>query len=125
MKTCHVCGKEIEDNLELCPICGADLTDENLEIIKTQEENIINNPVLAVRVEDIVTAEIFADVLKDNKIPFSMGEDEQNMKIVFGGGFLAQEFYVSDENLERAKELFDEVLESEPSFEDFEDFDEE
>jgi hypothetical protein len=125
MKICHVCKAEVPDELELCPVCGADLTCENGGLKGEEEGTVIENPVLAVKVEDIVTAEIFADVLRDNQIPFSNGETEQNMKIVFGGGFVAEEFYVAEENLERAKELFDEVLQSEPSFDDFEDFDEE
>lgn len=125
MKVCHVCKAEVQEELELCPVCGADLTCENGELNGKEMETVIENPVLAVKVEDIVTAEIFADVLKENEIPFSNGEAEQNMRIVFGGGFVAEEFYVAEENLERAKELFSEVLESEPSFDDFEDFDEE
>ncbi len=124
MKICHVCLYECEDDRELCPICGAELRAAEEE--KTEkEEKAITEPVLAVSVEDVVTAEIFRDVLKENNIPFTCdsAEEEGAMKVLFGGGFVAEDIYVDASDLEEAQRLYDEVLASEPQFSD--DFSEE
>ncbi len=123
MKQCHVCSSECADNTELCPVCGAELIGTDGEDITL--EATLENPVLAVSVEDIVTAEIYRDVLKENGIPFTCDSDEQaSMKVLFGGGFVAEDIYVDENNLERAKELYEEVLNAEPAFDEdnFEDF---
>ncbi len=124
MVKCRVCLHECEEGLELCPICGAELSVEAEQEIKTE---IIEKPVMVAAVEDIVTAEIFKDILKENGIPYALGEAEENrgIKIGFGGEFITEEIYVDESNLNKAKELYNEVLESEPQFEDFEDFEEE
>ena len=76
MKICHVCGVECADEQEICLICGADLS-ENTVI--EQEENgdnsVMTEPVLIATFEDVVLAEIFKDILTDNQIPYSMGEE--------------------------------------------------
>lgn len=121
MKLCHVCSKECEDIAELCPVCGAVLRD----ISEGNEgPNEILNPVLAVTVEDVVSAEIFSDLLKDNNIPFYCDGDDV-MQVTFGGSFISRDFYVNEENLEKAQELYEELLASEENFEFLEDFDEE
>ena len=62
MKICHVCKAECEDNAELCPVCGADLT------VNTKEEEageiILNKPVLLASLDDVVSSEILKDLLK-------------------------------------------------------------
>lgn len=117
MKICHVCAAECSDDAELCPICGAELIAEETEATEeTTVEIIINRPVLVAAVEDIVTAEIFRDALTENNIPFTCNDPE--MKLVFGGGFVAEEIYVDEINLEKAQSLYDEVLNSEPAFDE-------
>ena len=68
MKKCHVCFYECEDSLELCPACGAELNR-----IETEEAAVpeLPNPVLAVEVEDVITAEVYRDMLRENNIPFT------------------------------------------------------
>ena len=121
MKKCRVCLSECEESLEFCPTCGAELDYEPKE---ENEEEVIARPVLVAAVEDIVTAEIFKDILSDNKIPYSLSESEENagIKIGFGGEFISEKIYVDEVNLEKAKELYQMVLESEPEFDEFEDF---
>lgn len=119
MKNCHVCNFECEDNMELCPICGADLTGEAEEVVQEQEQAKIE-PVLLTTFEDIVSAEIFKDVLTDNKIPYSDSQDA--MKVVFGGGFASEEIYVDKTDFDKARELLEEFLASESEFDaDFEE----
>lgn len=133
MKICHVCQTECEDYAELCPLCGADLSgyeEENAEEALNTEEIVINNPVLLASLEDVVSAEIFKDILKDNGIPFSSDNNEEqgSMKVLFGGGFVSEDIYVDSDDYEQANELYEEFLESESEFEgEFfdEDFEEE
>ena len=116
MFKCHVCSFEGEDGATLCPVCGAELLIEPEEATEKEEETIIENPVLAASVEDVVTAEIYRDILSENSIPFTCESDGGSMKIVFGGGFVAEDIYVDESNLEKAQELYEEVLTSEPEF---------
>ena len=120
MKNCHVCNFECEDNAELCPICGADLN----FVPNEEEEVVVIEPVLLGSFDDVVLAEIFCDILIENKIPFSKGEEgEVTMKVLFGGGFVAVDIYVDKKDFDKANELYLEFLNNKPEFEDF--FDEE
>ena len=121
MKKCRVCLSECEESLEFCPTCGAELDYEPKE---ENKEEVIARPVLVAAVEDIVTAEIFKDILNENKIPYSLSETEGNkgIKIGLGGEFISEKIYVDESNLEKAEELYQMVLESEPEFDEFEDF---
>ena len=120
MKNCHVCNQLCEDNAELCPICGAMLLDEDVveesESENSEEERKIE-PVLLAVFEDLVTAEIFKDVLTDNKIPYSDSQ-EDTMRVVFGGSFASEEIYVDQADYDKAKEFYDEFMANEPEFSD-------
>ena len=127
MKNCHVCNQLCEDNAELCPICGAMLLDEDVveesESENSEEERKIE-PVLLAVFEDLVTAEIFKDILTDNKIPYSDSQ-EDTMRVVFGGSFASEEIYVDQADYDKAKELYDEFMANEPEFFDEDLFNEE
>ncbi len=138
MKTCHVCGFECENDAEICAVCGAELKTfeayekelkeaEELKAKQAAEEAlIVKKPVLAASVDNIVAAEIFKDVLRDNGIIFTCDETEDAMQIVFGGGFSVQEIYVNESDLEIAQQLYENVVNAQMDFDDadFEDFDE-
>lgn len=125
MKTCHVCNAVCEDNAELCPVCGADLA--LFEEEKTEEIKEITEPVLVATISDVVSAEIFKDVLRDSGILFSCDDEEESggMRVVFGGGFAATDIYVDNSDFEAAKELYEEFLKSETEFDGDFDFEEE
>ena len=124
MKICHVCSAECIDDAELCPICGAEFLPNDSET-ETDGNIILENPVLAASVEDVVTAEIFRDLLRDTGIIFTCDEDsDASMKVTFGGGFVAEDIYVDEKDLEAAQRIYQEVLSFEPQFDD-EDFEEE
>ncbi|MBE6733460.1 MAG: hypothetical protein E7561_05645 [Ruminococcaceae bacterium] len=130
MKTCHVCFFECDEMLELCPKCGAEL--KNAEETEAAEDtvNLIAEPTLVVSVGDVITAEIYRDILMDNGIPFTCdsAEADGSMKVLFGGGFVTEDIYVDASNLEKAKELYEQVLEmlENEDFEaDFEEIEEE
>ena len=138
MKNCHVCGYECENDAEVCLLCGAELKtfeayEQELKEAekKAQEEAmIIKKPVLAASVDNVVAAEIYKDVLRDNGIIFTCDESEDAMQIVFGGGFTAQEIYVNECDLEIAQQLYENVVNAEVEFgddlfEEFEEFEEE
>ena len=121
MKICHVCKAECEENAELCPVCGADLTVNTMEETAETEEIILNKPVLLASLDDVVSSEILKDLLIENGIPFSCDtEDEGTLKVTFGGSFTADEIYVDESDFERANQIYEDFLNSEPEFdEDF------
>ncbi len=141
MKTCHVCGFACENDAEICALCGAELktfeiyekelkAEEEREAKKAAEEAlIVKNPVLAASVDNVVAAEIYKDVLRDNGIIFTCDESDDAMQIVFGGGFSAVEIYVNESDLEVAQQLYENVVNAPTDFEDnfegFEEFEEE
>lgn len=121
MKICHVCKAECEENAELCPVCGADLTENTMEETAETEEIILNKPVLLASLDDVVSSEILKDLLSENGIPFSCDtEDEGTLKVTFGGSFSADDIYVDEGDFERANQIYEDFLNSEPEFdEDF------
>ncbi len=122
MKICHVCGIECADDQEVCVICGADLSENEVVGAEDIENDIIaTEPVLLATFEDVVLAEIFKDILTENQIPYSMGEDDNGVRVTFGGGFTADEIYVDKRDFEKAEVLYNEFLENPPEFSD-EDF---
>ena len=126
MKNCHVCNAICEDNAELCHVCGADLyayEEEKAEGKITE----INEPVLLASIEDVVSAEIFKDILTDNGILYSSGKDEDEgaMRVTFGDGFVSEDIYVDNSAFEEAKKLYEEFLESETEFDGEFEFDDE
>jgi len=123
MKHCHVCKTECEDSAELCPLCGADLSREVEETEKAESEKTeINEPVLLATFEDIVSSEIFRDILTENGILYSC-DGEDAMRVTFGGGFVSQDIFVDASDLAQAEQLYNEFLDSEVSFDG--EFDEE
>ncbi len=121
MKICHVCGIECDDSQEVCLVCGADLTGDATvsgEIL----ENNISEPVLIATFEDVVLSEIFRDILTENGIPYSMGDDEGAVRVTFGGGFSADEIYVEKRDFDRAEALYNDFMENPPEFSDDEFF---
>ena len=121
MKICHVCETECEENAELCPVCGATLRDISEENAQVKENEAINFTLLAT-VEDVVSAEIFKDILGDNGIPFYCDGEDTVMQVTFGGGFASQDIYVDEKDFDKAKALYEEFLNSEENTEFFEDF---
>ena len=123
MKECHVCHYMCEDSAEICPVCGAEILSAEEGESKPVE---IVNPVLAVSVDSPVTAEIFADILSENGIPFSVDEKGDFLHTGFGSGFFAVDVYVDEKDLETANGLYRNLTENEMPFEDeFHDFEEE
>lgn len=119
MKVCHVCKAECEDNAELCPVCGADLTLERQEEEIQAEEIVLNKPVLLATLDDVVSAEILRDLLTENNIPFSCdSEDEGTLKVTFGGSFISDDIYVDESDFEKANQIYEDFLNSEPTFDE-------
>ncbi len=122
MKNCHVCNQLCEDDMELCPICGAQLLERDAAEEENDKTEVKFEPVLLATFEDVVSAEIFKDILTDNKIPYSDSQAD-SMRVVFGGSFSAEEIYVDKADIDKAQEIYEEFLKSEADFES--QFDEE
>ena len=127
MKICHVCAFACEDDAELCPICGAELTSEDESVNEDIEDTedaviVIENPELVQSIDDPVLAEVFCDALKENGILFTSDEPDlsASMHIGFGGFYTQINIYVDKSDLDKANEIFDSIEIEEPSFdEDF------
>lgn len=119
MIICHVCKKECSDDMELCPICGAELNVAVEEETEEKETDIIENPTLLASFEDVISAEIFKDILSENDIPFTSSQmGEVTMQVVFGGNFVAEDVYVAEADFEKANELYEEFSSTEIEFDD-------
>ena len=120
MIICHVCAAECEDEAELCPACGAVLNRPETEEVEEAENDIIDNPTLLTSFEDLISAEVFKDVLKENEIPFTCSSEmgDNTIQVMFGGGFVAEDIYVGEENLEVARQLLEDFNSQEIEFDD-------
>ena len=125
MNTCHVCLMECEDFEELCPLCGAVLKSEEVleeTLNEFEGEIVLEKPVLLASFDDVVSAEIFKDILKDNKIPYSCGGagEEGALKMMFGGSIMADDVYVDESDFDAADKLYTDFIENPPEIsEDF------
>lgn len=120
MKVCHVCGETFEDYVEVCSDCGAILkTEEEMRAIEEEKEAEINikNPVLVETVEDVITAEIFSDMLKEANIKFYC-EEPSSMMMGFSGGVIAFKIFVDEKDLAAASEIYKNVTETNLMFDD-------
>ena len=120
MIICHVCAAECEDEAELCPVCGVVLNRPETEEVEEVENDIIENPTLLTSFEDLISAEVFKDVLKENEIPFTCSSEmgDNTIQVMFGGGFVAEDVYVGEENLEVARQLLEDFNSQEIEFDD-------
>ena len=120
MIICHVCAAECEDEAELCPVCGAVFNRPETEEVEEAENDIIENPTLLTSFEDLISAEVFKDVLKENEIPFTCSSEmgDNTIQVMFGGGFVAEDIYVGEENLEVARQLLEDFNSQEIEFDD-------
>ena len=125
MKECHVCFYECDDQAEICPICGAELKDDDELSYKLENNVVIENPVIAASVDSPVVAEIFKDILTENGIAYSEDLGGDIMHVGFGGSYFAVDVYVDEKDLDAARELYKNLLENELSSEPFECFDDE
>lgn len=137
MIICHVCSTECDETQELCPVCGAVLnrpTEAEEPETEEADTDIIENPTLLASFEDLISAEVFKDVLKENEIPFTCSSEmgDNTIQVMFGGGFVAEDIYVGEDNLEKARQMLEEFNSQEIEFEgeffdgeDTEDFEEE
>ena len=74
-------------------------------------------PVLAAVIQNTVSSEIYQDMLKENGIPFVCRQQGAGgyIKILTGGLFIADSIYVNERDLERAKELYENYIETDES----------
>ena len=122
MKDCRVCGALCEDEADFCPVCGAELVPQYEEIEQSpDEEREIENPVLLASVEDMITGEIVKDLLRENGIPFFFDEEGATMKAAFGGMVVSQDLFVDESDWEAADALYQQAVNSEALFDDWDE----
>ncbi len=79
---------------------------------KEKKDNSANEPVVAAIITNPVSSEIFQDILKENDIPFICRQEGAggSVKLLFGGGIVPDYIYVSEENYECARGLYEAYL---------------
>ena len=84
-----------------------------------KEEKEDTQPILAAVIQNTVSSEIYQDMLRENGIPFVCRQQGAGgyIKILTGGLFIADSIYVNKRDLERAKELFENYIETDESAE--------
>lgn len=84
-----------------------------------KEEKQDTQPVLAAVIQNTVSSEIYQDMLRENGIPFVCRQQGAGgyIKILTGGLFIADSIYVNECDLERAKELFENYIETDETAE--------
>ncbi len=88
-------------------------------ILKKVEKENKSKPVLAAVIQNTVSSEIYQDMLRENGIPFICRQQGAGgyIKILTGGLFIADNIYVSADNLDRAKEIYNIYIETDSSAE--------
>ena len=86
-------------------------------ILRKDDKEEFKKPVLAAVIQNTVSSEIYQDMLRENGIPFICRQQGAGgyIKILTGGLFIADNIYVSADNLDRAKEIYNTYIETDSS----------
>lgn len=83
---------------------------------KKEEKQVENEPVVAAIISNPVSSAVFQDMLKENGIPFVCRQEGAggSVKLLLGGGIVPDYIFVSSDNYELARELYEVYLLNEP-----------
>ena len=87
---------------------------------KEEPERDGSEPVLAATITNHVSSEIYQDMLRENGIPFVCRQEGAGgyLKILLGVGIIPDNIYVAEKNYERAREIYEAYLLTEPPEDD-------
>lgn len=123
---CLKCGKEYNEDINICPDCHeklvAELPAEQIERLEAM------HPVMLKSVGSVVEAELIANLLRNSNIPAlrkSTGVGGY-MNIYMGYSVFGEEIYVDEKDYDKAQEILKELddYEEEPEIEDDQDMEE-
>lgn len=113
MNICPKCKTFLEPSLSVCPECGEDLSDYDLEEVDVGE------PETLYQARNLAEAQSIVEYLRDNGVPASVIENQsQFSSLVTFKPMSATDVIVGSNSLDKAQELLEEYLEAEPIMED-------
>lgn len=113
MNVCPKCKTLLDPSVTVCPECGEDLSDYELEEVEVGEPEVLY------QARNMAEAQSIVEFLRDNNIPATIleGQSELSSLITFRP-MSATDIIVGSNSMEDAKELLEEYLNAEPIMED-------
>ncbi len=106
MKKCEFCGKEINEEQEVCPFCGIAVPEDNAEEKENNKGLVIAIIIMLVLlVAGIITGVV---IIKDK-----LSENEEKQQTAYG------KKYYAEEKFEKAAEAYEKALEIKPDAENY------
>ncbi len=110
MPWCHKCKQEYAEKIAQCPECGAKLT--GMPYDTAHDEELIKEHLaerLLFTVENEVQFALITDALKKENIPFTSSAQEywDHMQVIYTRTAVGEEVYVSADDYDKAKEIYD------------------
>ena len=113
MNVCPKCNTLLEPDLTVCPECGEDLSDYELEEVDVGE------PETLYQARNLAEAQSIVEFLKDNGIPATVLENQNQFSaLTTFKPMSATDVIVGTNKFDEAKELLEEYLNAEPIMED-------
>ena len=113
MNVCPKCKTLLDTNITVCPECGEDLSDYELQEVD------IGEPEVLFQARNMAEAQSIVEFLRDNNIPATIleGTSELSSLTTFKP-MSATDIIVGSNSVEDARELLEEYLNAEPIMED-------
>jgi hypothetical protein len=113
MNVCPKCKTLLDPSTTVCPECGEDLSDYELEEVDVGEPEVLY------QARNLAEAQSIVEFLRDNNIPatFLEGTSELSSLTTFKP-MSATDIIVGSNSMEEAQELLEEYLNAEPIMED-------
>lgn len=113
MNICPKCKTFLEPNMSVCPECGEDLSDYELEEVNVGEPEVLY------QARNLAEAQSIVEYLKDNGVPASILENQSEFSsLTTFKPMSATDVIVGSNSLDKAMELLEEYLNAEPIIED-------
>ncbi len=113
MNVCPKCKTLLDPSITVCPECGEDLSDYELEEVEVGEPEVLY------QARNMAEAQSIVEFLRDNNIPATIleGQSELSSLTTFRP-MSATDIIVGSNSFEEAQELLEEYLNAEPIMED-------
>ena len=113
MNVCPKCKTLLDPSITVCPECGEDLSDYELEEVEVGEPEVLY------QARNMAEAQSIVEFLRDNNIPATIleGQSELSSLTTFRP-MSATDIIVGSNSFEEAQELLEEYLNAEPIMQD-------
>ena len=113
MNICPKCKTFLDPNVSVCPECGEDLSDYELEEVD------VGQPEVIYQARNLAEAQSIVEYFKDNGVPATVMENQSEFSsLIAFKPMSATDVFVGSNSLDKAQELLEEYLNAEPIMED-------